>query len=349
MEIKKYINKEIKKNIDEYDLSIDNIKKIFNYKMDKIIIIFIIYNNEIYIINKNGDSRKNIIIENIKKYYKNKKIRKNIIIPFFISDSYFYFDNNIPFFIESKPQNKKGILIPTTSLYHIKMNKYINYNKFSEILDKKECNKKIKKIYFRGANTGYDKYNIRKKLKDIVKEKNNKKYNIIIGEKHIPMYIFCKYKYLLNLPGNQPWSYRLMNLLQMNSLIINVNVLQSYNKGENYNDKWINFFDNYFNDCMININYKWIENITSNNDVINLYNKINKIYNYYEKNEKEYNIIINKLNKKKDELNMKNINYAFNNTIYYFIKKIYKINKKEIIDKLLLQIINNKKYDILKI
>ena len=46
------------------------------------------------------------------------------------------------------------------------------------------------------------------------------------------MYKFCHYKYLLNLPGHQPWSYRLMNILKMGSMVNTLEKGESNYKGD---------------------------------------------------------------------------------------------------------------------
>jgi hypothetical protein len=186
--IKNFIKKQLKYQIEEYDFSINNIEKMTKYFdiYKTMILIFIIYNNNLYIFFKNGDSRKNVIIDIVKKYYdKNKKNKnlKNTFIPFFICDAYFYYNNDIPFLIEAKPINKKGILIPPTSFYKIKIGENldnISYNQFIDILEEKKCSDILLKkplIFFKGANTGSDKHNIRMKLKNIVEKNHDKKYH----------------------------------------------------------------------------------------------------------------------------------------------------------------------------
>lgn len=221
-------------------------------------ILFIIYKNKkIYIIFPKGDNRKQIIIKNVKRnileiYKKTNGYLPNFFLPFYVSDTYFYQNNDIPFFVEAKPRNKKGILYPDQNYYFININNNnISYDKFKKLLKNKKCNDintKKNIIYFSGANTGSDKHNIRMKLKNIIDEKNDKKYNIYIASQYVPMYDFCKYKYLLNLPGHQPWSYRMTKILLMNSLIFDITVKQTYiidkNK-ESKNEKWVQIYNDF--------------------------------------------------------------------------------------------------------
>lgn len=352
--IKKFIKNQLNNQIKEYDFSINNIEKIIKYfdMYKNMILLFIIYNNNLYIFFKDGDSRKNIIINIVKKYFEDKKNKnnlKNTLFPFFISDAYFYYNNEIPFLIESKPINKKGILIPPTSFYKIKIGENLNdisYNQFIDILDEKKCfnyDKKKPIIFFKGANTGSDKHNIRMKLKDIVEENNDKRYMISIADKFIPMYEFCQYKYLLNLPGHQPWSYRLMKILTMGSLIIDIKVRQSYNDGRTFNEKWIMIYEEYFKKDIdfIQIDYDWILDRTRNNQVYEIYKKINEIYEYYQKNENQFKKIVNSCKKKADILNMNTFNSTYDLILDGITDELYKKNKDEDINTFLEKIINN--------
>lgn len=348
--LKLFVKKQLKTQINDFDFSISNLNKILNYIniFKGMLLLFIIYDNKMYIINNEGDSRKKIIIDIVIKYFKkNKNTIKNTILPFFVSDSYFYHDNNIPMFIEAKPFNKKGILIPDTSFYKVKIGQnknFITYNNFKNNLLKIKCsNYKDKKpiIYFKGANTGADKHNIRMKLKEIVDEKNDKNYLISISEKFVPMYEYCKYKYLLNLPGHQPWSNRLMKISTMKSLIIDINVRQSYN-GKEFNEKWIMIYEQFFkkNKDFIQIDYDWIEGKTKNTNVYNLYNQINEIYNFYEKNEKKFKKIVDSCYEKAELITIDFMNETYDLLFDSFIKKLYSTNKKKDIDIMLQKFIN---------
>jgi len=206
-------------------------------------------------------------------------------------------------------------------------------------------------IYFSGANTGADKHNIRKKIKEIVTNKDDKNYNIYISEQYVPLYDFCKYKYLLNLPGHQPWSYRMSKILLMNSLVIDIPVLQTYiyklqnKKIVDKNKKWIQIYSNYFiaGKDYVEINYNWIENITTDLQIYDLYKKINKIYDYYQKNTKEYLTISKNGTKKANKLNMNFINDTWNYLIIYFNKKIYENNTQSEINNFINKILLSEK------
>ena len=344
-----------KKHIDEYNLNLticfEKYSKFLYYKS---MFLFIVYkNNKIYTIFNNGDTRKkqiiDIVVNNI-KILKNKLGNlPNFFIPFYVSDPYFYQDNDLPFFVEAKPENKKGILYPDKDYYNILIeNKFITYDDFKSLLKLKGCsnfNKKIDLIYFSGANTGADKHNIRMKLNDIVQDNNNKNYDININTQFVPMYDFAKYKYLLNLPGHQPWSYRMTKILLMESLIFDVSITQTYiinNNKKDINKKWIQFFSNYFEneEDYIEINYDWTENVTSDAQVLSIYEKINDLYSYYNKNPDEYKKIAKNSFKKANELSNEIFDKTYQFLFLYFIKKIYSENSQENIDIFLDNIIN---------
>jgi len=265
-------------------------------------------------------------------------------LPFYVSDSHFFINNDIPFFIEAKPTNTKGILYPDKDYYYINVeNKFINYDEFKKLIENNNCdniNIKKNKIYFSGANTGSkedNKWNIRMKLKEITE--NDKNYEIHIEDKFIPMYKFCNYKYLLNLPGHQPWSYRMTKILLMDSLIFDVVVLQRYldkNNKIDKNKKWIQFFSNYFKPGKdyIEIKYEWTENLTKNDEVYDkIYEKINKLFNYYQNNIDEYKKITNSSKKKAYSLNLDIFDKTYEYLILSFIEKIYKNNSNKDVKK----------------
>ncbi len=340
-EIYNFIEKQTKQQIDDYDLKVEISQLIFDKLKIKsyfknMLFYIIVKDNIIYTLFedvKGGDNRKKVIskfiIPLLKKLYKNnnKKIN-NLFIPFYISDTHFYHDNNIPFFVESKPRNKKGLTFPDSNLLAMKLDdKTINYDEFIKIIDEKKCQNEEKKkslIFFSGANTGSDKHNVRMKLKGITEKDKN--YELFVDESYFPLYHFCEYKYLLNLPGHQPWSYRLTKILPMGSLVIDVNVLQQYSDIKEYNEQWIQCYVDFFkkDKDYIQIDYPWIENRTSDDYVYKLYYQINQVYKYYEQNGSEYKKIVERAEKKSKMMNMK----VFEETMMYMIMKFNEKMKK---------------------
>jgi hypothetical protein len=334
-EIYDFIKKQTKQQIDDYDMKVETSQLIFEKLKTKsyfknMLFYIIVKDNKIYTLFedvKGGDNRKKVIskfiIPLIKKWFKknNKNNNNNLFIPFYISDTHFYHDNNIPFFVESKPRNKKGLTFPDSNLLAMKLeDKTINYDEFIKIIHEKKCQNEDKKkslIFFSGANTGADKHNVRMKLKGITEKDKN--YELFVDESYFPLYHFCEYKYLLNLPGHQPWSYRLTKILPMGSLVIDVNVLQQYSDIKEYNEQWIQCYVDFFKkeEDYIQIDYPWVENRTSDDYVYKLYYQINQVYQYYEQNNNEYKKIVERAEKKSKMMNMK----VFEDTMMYMIIK----------------------------
>lgn len=347
-----HLIQQINHDIDEYSLDVNDFLKRYEkvYKFEKMFLFIIYKKKEFIIVYGEGDSRKTVIIENVKNTIERLEKKfgdlPDLFLPFYVSDTHFYHDNEIPFFVEAKPKNAKGILYPDKDFYKIKMeNKDINYDQLKTILKKHDCTQYSKKeplIYFSGANTGADKHNIRMKLKEISFEnqEKNKNYELYVSEQYVPLYDFCKYKYLLNLPGHQPWSYRMSKILLMGSLVIDINIIQTYlietKEGveRTKNEKWIQLFTSYFKEGedFVEITYPWLAGVQSDRDVLKIYEKINEIYQYYQKNTNEYKRITENAVKKTDEIDMKIINSSFEYAIFEFNKRLYEKNSKKEIE-----------------
>jgi hypothetical protein len=351
IEINKLIE-QMKNNINSFNYSPEILNKIENImntneKYNQMILKIVIYKNNITYHNVYGDTRKNIIINmfnNMKKYIINSgKKLPNLIAYFYICDNFTHEYQDLPFFVLAKPQNRNGILFPDNTFFcHRLEKKCENW----DIIKKKvtdKCNieaikDKINKIYFKGANTGEDKHNLRFMLS----QEKKLPLTIKLSEKYTPMYSFCKYKYLLNLPGHQPWSYRFKYLFLMNSLVINVSVVKHYKDGEKLekNDKWLNFFDVILvqDTDYIDIEYNWYEN-KDNLDEYNKYNldeynklinKLDDVYKYYNSKPEEYKSIVasgfNKIN---------NITYDFVLEMLYDLLVRYSYKLDSFIDKII--------------
>lgn len=157
------------------------------------------------------------------------------------SDNYMFEHQELPFFVFARPINKKGILFPDHALFC----KDDNHN-WTEHLRKCKVNVSNSiapepTIFFRGADTGANKHNLRETLSHLPSP-----MQVIISKEKQPMITFSQYKYLLNLPGNQPWSYRFKYLLATGSLVLDVALQQLYTKSQMHNDanhRWCCFFD----------------------------------------------------------------------------------------------------------
>jgi hypothetical protein len=99
---------------------------------------------------------------------------------------------------------------------------------------------KIDGIFFQGGDTskGERKTNIRRNLKNLADLMPSDPKVTILIDKEPPTKAteWCKFKYLLDLPGAHPWSVRLKELLLSHSLVIKVDLP----------DPWVNFYSPIF-------------------------------------------------------------------------------------------------------
>lgn len=273
--------------------------------------IITIKNNELITnyMAKNEKNRTNDILNLLKKsieYIKNKKMNfPNTTLFFYISDVYSYEHQDFPFIIMAKPKNKKGILIPdnTFECHNVPGSECERWSKTVDICKKNQVELKNKKnkIFFIGANTDKNRQNIRENLyklsnKQIIYGIKTDKLPLEIHlSKRIHICDFSNYKYLLNLPGNQPWSYRFKYLFLMNSVVINIDVRQKYKYLNKFNDTWINFFDSIFepNIDYINLPFFWKENDDAYNEYEfkKLISNLKETYHLLENNSDQYNKI----------------------------------------------------------
>jgi len=189
-----------------------------------------------------------------------------------------------------------------------KIRNALNVKKISENWEttKEKCTKSIinfdkKKnvLFFIGGNTDIGRQNIRDRLYKL--SQGNKILGLNVNNTKLPLQIeighnrdlseFTKFKYLLNLPGNQPWSYRFKYLFLTKSLVINIDVRQKFGDIDYFNGTWINFFDIIFepNIDYINLEYYWIESNQGYNDnqFIKLIKNLELTYQYYDTNYEE--------------------------------------------------------------
>lgn len=224
-------------------------------------------------------------------------------------------NSKIPIFTYSKPKNIKGFLFPDFNLNLLDEKKITFQNKCSNVI-KKDI------IYFKGNPTSRKKTKIREKLEpftnDILKVDLQK-------TDYRPYYEICNYKYVLDLPGNFPWSVRLIELYLSKSLPFRVNFyyVDSY-KEKNYKyDQWIQFYESMFPEDISYINFKYENSFYTEitdektekikNDLINK-------FHYFESNPDLYNKIVNENYKKSNALTFEHI--------YYYLYEIFSYYKK---------------------
>lgn len=319
------IKSEIDKNLDSCvfsDKIKEEMKSLYNGKLNGICIRLEIKDNK-FIFEYGKDrqihikERRERIIELLKKIEREigrRKIKiENCLIYLLMMDNYYYQDDRIPFFTFAKPKNRGGILYPDDDIIN-----FLEKKKEVKIYEIEE-----NRIYFRGRDTDKLKYDLRRKLS----KEESEILKIEISEDYIDISEFSRYKYLLNLGGNQPWSYRFRYLFLLERLVINISVHQVYDDDKNLD--WKTFFDILFieNKDYINIKYTWKEGDKKINELNykKLVSNINFVYKKLEENENIYNKIRENGIKK---INLINEELLYDSYIYLIKEYSKRYNKK---------------------
>ena len=277
---------------------------------------------------------------------KNKKVRDGTIY-INVSDEYIYAYPNLPILILAKPKDKNGILFVDQSWVDVEPesdpnigSKFISWTKNKDTIDEHcstlDLKNKENKIFFIGQNIDLKKttFNIRKYL-SINNDKFNKLYDIplkiLMADEHgyIPMYQFCKYKYLLNLPGMSPWSFRFKNLFLMKSFIINIALIRKY--GSSFDEKWINIFDPLFVDGedYVELKYEYDEKDNVDEKMNELVNDISILYKNFEPDTEFYNKITNSGYNKAKNIDMDTIGDIAHKIIDGYTSSIANVKKND--------------------
>ena len=174
------------------------------------------------------------------------KIEKKLTLTFYLTLHDSLPTDEFPIFGFAKPRSEPGVLVPDWTFHNPYKSKIKTpWAKQLEIISNK-CNKtkyesKSNVLYFQGGDTSrtrfenHPKTDIRRNLKNSTLD--DRKYRILIdNEPSTSVVEWCKYKYLLDLPGAHPWSVRFKELLATKSLVIKVDV----------EDVWINFYSDIF-------------------------------------------------------------------------------------------------------
>ena len=292
---------------------------------------------------------------------KHNKVLGDMIFYIYASDTYPFDFPHIPMFCMGKPENRNGLLMPdNTFLVHPPDNsstKKPDLEQFDwdgtrkrsriycesrgpctsldiDMKDKakaKSDNPCLNKLFFRGGNTSASRGNIRGYLASI---KPNPQLPLQIeipkpGEglfmsKVEPVWSFCRYKYLLNLPGGQPWSYRKKFLFLLKSLTIDVTLIQEFVKGDP-NGVYINFFDNLFEagKDYVQLIYNWTPVVGKNvkvntNDFQKLETDLKRVYKYYEDHPDEYTAMVDRCNQKAHLITMPLVYRSIYSQLFHF-------------------------------
>lgn len=282
-----------------------------------------------------------LMIQNALEYAKtNNIIVNNTILHIWILDRYPYdvvdLDITFPIYVFAKPKNTNYLIIPDNTFMCLSLyKKYQKCHSF-DIIKKKiksKCNdikfkNKLPIIYFKGTPTTKTNSKLRETLEKYSNDKEWIDIKLDGWDNYQPIYEFCKYKYLLNLPGHWQWSNRFKYLFLMKSLVININV--SY-VGKDYKDEpYITFID-YFvkpDEDYINIDatYNHIKRNEhdSKNDETNkmVIDKLADIYQWSENNPKKTRKIVKSGYKK-----IKNLK---NESIYQYVINAINLNSQMI-------------------
>jgi len=219
------------------------------------------------------------------------------------------FAPTIPIFTYSKPLNVKGFLFPDFNMYLLDEKKKMFQEKCTDVL-------KTDVLYFKGKSTSRNKTKIREKL-ELLSD------NIVIvdlqKDNYRPYYEICNYKYVLDLPGNYPWSVRLIELYMSRSLPFRVNF---YDNSKNYKyEQWIQFYESMFPEDVSYINFKYENGFykeMSDEKVEKIKNDLIDKYKYFESKPKLYKSIIDENYKKVQALTFEHIYfYLYEAFIYY--------------------------------
>jgi hypothetical protein len=282
----------------------------------------------------------NLLKNAIKYAIENKITIPNTSLYIWISDRYPWdsnVDKNFPIYLYAKPKNKNFLIFPDNTFNCLTLDKKydgICYD-FDVIKEKilQHCNKdfndKPELMYFKGTPTTKRTTQLRENLQLFSKETNWLKIHLDAWEKYEKIYEMCNYKYLLNLPGNYPWSNRFKYLFLMKSLVINVNSNMRELNTDNIELNWMSFID-YF--------------VEPNVDYINIDT------NYYWSSDSENKKIVDDKNYKETQRIMKELTSIYknknnnnNNIIKSGFDKINILSNKHINDYIINCIVENSK------
>ena len=340
--IKIKITEQIRNNLKDYTFTDDTFaklkKSLDDERLKKTAVCAKIQNGKLEIIYDSSEiekKRKREILQLIRNsiiYHQKKNISfPDVLFYLYVTDTYAYTYQDLPLFIMAKPLNKTGILIPDNTFFCHE----INQRCYDWTRVKKECQKieynKENVLFFAGANTDAGRQNIRSGLHKVeISGTAKMPLKILIKKPRISLCEFKKFKYLLNLPGNQPWSYRFKYLFLMKSVVINVNVLQMYDEKSGWNHQWVNFFDIIFEKDVdyINIDYYWKENDETFNakSFSELVSKLESIYEQYDKDDTAYKLMAQSGYDKVNMITDKLINESIY-ILFYEYSKLYDFSK----------------------
>ena len=272
----------IHEQIDNYHNQKFDLRKLVSKYNKRFFIIEIIDNKLKQLTPRNGIRIDEIIIL-LQKVLKKYKVT-NTILFINLADGYYYKTNDIPVFNFSLPEGVPGMLFPEHDVINIRPNRNYNINILHNKIIKYNPKEILNDIYFVGNNTTKNKSKIRERL-----SYEKSPFHVdLSGTFTVDMWDYKHHKYLLDLPGFQPWSIRLKFLFSTQRPIIRVSFYNSDYGEKNYWRLW------YFYLLKPNCDYFQLTYDYDNEKPLNneLYNKIKNdilaIYHYLEKNENIY-------------------------------------------------------------
>jgi hypothetical protein len=219
-------------------------------------------------------------------------------------------------FTNEDPNINSGLILPPFDLYNITVNlnkPLIDLDQFKKLCDDTTVSEIINDIYFRGVDSSCYRgsNNFRKLMCEKAKTETSIPYNINIysydevDNNFESMIKLKNHKYLLDLPGDQPWSIRFKFLMMMERVVFRI----SFYNSEYENGPYKQFHDYLFEPDIDYVNlvydFKIHEKIPStilsqiNTDIINK-------YKYFEKNPEKYTEMVNNMKQKSSQLTLAN-------------------------------------------
>lgn len=182
----------------------------------------------------------------------------------YVSDTYAWEPDAAPFpwFVMAKPENRRGLLIPDDSFVTHGLAGPEPLESISPTVDmwawdqclesasqiKGKSSGTVQKFFFKGANTGAEKWNVRDLMRTATA--SNRKFLIDLEPGKESWYKWARYGALLDLPGQQPWSYRRKYLHLLGRPVVQVDVERFIPQEDGTlgepTKRWIQFFDGLF-------------------------------------------------------------------------------------------------------
>jgi hypothetical protein len=220
---------------------------------------------EIYIANEGNipnDTRKDSIknfVTGLIQHYKSLEVRPIIstCILIWISDHAIWnqyeaqgYDELLPICTYACQRNELYLLIPDSQFTNLSVhNRYydgfINWDNQLAFFDDQPAEKNDI-IFFRGADTTRDNHNLRialmRKIDQDTPFKQNMIYEILTKLNYEPPWNFLNHRFLLNLPGQYPWSTRQKYNYLSRAFIINVRVTTHGDAHDKHFNSFIDIF-----------------------------------------------------------------------------------------------------------